>query len=328
MAHAHVRLDTPPEAAAFLFRGWKERRYEEPLFQAFREAHYSDAAIYALPFTIAEGLAARRGVRREVFLERIAPRLSAGGAPPPPGGHRTRARRARGARSRHGAAHPAGELRAVPARRRARGAQGRARPGPRSRRPPAPRPAPGARYGRVAAVLDASYSSSGSSEKRRRPLAVALASSAFLRAASREYRAFWSPGRAPEDEILVEARGATDLARPLLQALGWGADVIAIVSDGYENDPPSGAAEVLRVYEARLRRPGGPFIVHLNPVFDAEGYAPRPLSSAAPTVGLREAEDLPTMIGFARFAAGASSLSELEAYLADRAARFVESARA
>jgi hypothetical protein len=327
VTHAHLRLDTPPEAAAFLFRGWKERRYAEPLFQAFREAHYADEAIYALPFTIAEGLAARRGVRREVFLERIAPRLSAG-----------ERLRLQGATQRVlgesvdldlGTAPPtrlASYVLSLPAAERAArkgelaGALDRAAHRAAARA--------GARFGRVAAVLDASYSSSGSSEKRRRPLAVALAASALLRAASREYQAFWSPGLAPEDEILVEARGATDLARPLLQALGWGADVIAIVSDGYENDPPSGAAEVLRVYEARLRRPGGPFIVHLNPVFDAEGYAPRPLSPAAPTVGLRDAEDLPTMLGFARFAAGAASLSDLLAYLAGRAARFVESAGA
>jgi hypothetical protein len=45
-------------------------------------------------------------------------------------------------------------------------------------------------------------------------------------------------------------------------------------------------------------------------------------------VGLRDAEDLPTMLGFARFAAGAASLSDLLAYLAGRAARFVESAGA
>jgi hypothetical protein len=153
---------------------------------------------------------------------------------------------------------------------------------------------------------------------------VALAASAFLRAASREYRAFWT-GRA-DDELLVEARGATDLATPILDALEWGADLIAIVSDGHENDPPRGAAEVLRVYQAHLAKPDGPFLVHLNPVFDADGYAPRSLSGAVPTVGLRDAEDIPTMIGFARFASGASSLEELLSYLALRAARFLQAA--
>jgi len=45
---------------------------------------------------------------------------------------------------------------------------------------------------KVAAVLDRSYSSAGSTEKRRRPLAVALGASYLLRAASREFRAFWT----------------------------------------------------------------------------------------------------------------------------------------
>jgi hypothetical protein len=170
-------------------------------------------------------------------------------------------------------------------------------------------------------VLDASFSSSGSSEKKRRPLAVALAASAFLRAASREYRAFWT---APvEHEILVTARGATDLATPILDAIGWGADLVVVVSDGYDNDPFHGAREVLRVYHERLARRGGPSIVHANPVFDAEGYAPRALSPHVPTVGLRDAEDLATMIGFARFASGDARLSELEGYLAGRVARML-----
>jgi hypothetical protein len=325
VAHAHLRLGEPAELGPFLFRGWKERRYAQPLFEAFRGAHYADDALYALPFTIAEGLSAQRKVPREIFLRRIAPRLSAG-----------ERLRLQGATERTlgksvafdlGTAPPtrlSSYLLSLPVEDRAARRDELALALDRAAHRAVARS--GARYGRVAAVLDASYSASGSSEKRRRPLAVALASSAFLRAASREYRAFWSSG--VEDEILVEARGATDLATPLLAALAWGADLVAIVSDGYENDPPSGAAEVLRVYEAKLRRPGGPFIVHLNPVFDAEGYAPRPLSSAAPTVGLRDAEDLPTMVGFARFAAGASSLAELETYLAERAARFVESPRA
>jgi hypothetical protein len=37
-----------------------------------------------------------------------------------------------------------------------------------------------------------------------------------------------------------------------------------------------------------------------------------------PTVGLRDAEDLSTMLNFARFAEGSASLSELEDYLGQR----------
>ncbi|MEZ4361539.1 MAG: hypothetical protein R3B48_15235 [Kofleriaceae bacterium] len=90
------------------------------------------------------------------------------------------------------------------------------------------------------------------------------------------------------------------------------------MSDGYENDPPRGAAEVARVFRQRLDPERRVSIIHLNPVFDAEHYAPRALGAAIPTVGLRDAEDLLTMLGFARFADGSAPLSELEAYLATR----------
>jgi hypothetical protein len=177
------------------------------------------------------------------------------------------------------------------------------------------------RLGKVAAVLDASYSTSGSTEKRRRPLGVALAASYLLRALAREYRAFWT---SPADqELMIEARGQTALAEPLLDALEWEPDLVILVSDGYENDPPGGAAEVARVYRRRLDPHHRREIVHMNPVFDAEHYEPRAIGPAIPTVGLREAQDIPTMLGFARFASGASSLAELEEYLALRVQAFL-----
>ena len=322
VAHAHLRL--PGELGAFLFRGVRERRYATPLFEAFRQAHFAEKAIYDLPFTIAEGLAHKHRVPRDVFLGRIEPRLTAG--------ERLRLQeasaRALGERfaldlSTAPPTRLASYVLSLPIEeRRARRTELHAALDRAAHRAAVRTAAVGSvSYGRVAAVLDRSYSSSGSNEKRRRPLAVALAGSYFLRAAAREYRAFWSAD--VEDEILMDARGATDLATPLLDALAWGADTIVILSDGYENDPPRGAAEVLRVYTEKLARPGGPFLVHLNPVFDVEGYAPRALSTAIPTLGLRDAEDIPTMLGFARFAGGASTLDELEAYLGARAARLL-----
>src|SRR5690606_13045107 len=73
--HAHLPL--PGELGGFLFKGWRERRYATPLLDAFRRAHYSAEAIYELPFTVAEGLAARRKIDRGLFLRNIEPRLSA-----------------------------------------------------------------------------------------------------------------------------------------------------------------------------------------------------------------------------------------------------------
>jgi hypothetical protein len=172
------------------------------------------------------------------------------------------------------------------------------------------------RLGRVAAILDRSSSSYGSAEKRRRPLAVAWAASQLLRLASREYRAIWTPTL--DDELHASAHGQTDLGAPLLEALEWGAELVVLISDGFENDPPHGAAEIARVFRKRVDPQGRVSIVHLNPVFDAEHYAPRTIGAAIPTVGLRDAEDLLTMLGFARFADGSAPLSELEDYLSLR----------
>ena len=75
-------------------------------------------------------------------------------------------------------------------------------------------------------------------------------------------------------------------------------------------------------------RPERTSIVHCNPVFDPDDFTLRPLSPFVPTVGLRDAEDLPTMLGFARFAEGTLPLADLEAYLASRAARMIGTATA
>jgi hypothetical protein len=170
-------------------------------------------------------------------------------------------------------------------------------------------------------VLDSSYSSSGSSEKRRRPLGVALAAHYLLQVAAKSYQAFWTIP--VTDPLLVTAQGQTDLSTPLLAALEWGADLVVIISDGWDNDPPNGAAEVLRVFRTRLDPMIKTSIVHCNPVFNAEDLSLRLISPLIPTVGLRDAEDLPTMLSFARFAEGTAPLQELETYLDQRVWRFL-----
>jgi len=115
--------------------------------------------------------------------------------------------------------------------------------------------------------------------------------------------------------VKVTPYGQTDLATPLLDALEWGAEIVVIVSDGFENDPIGGAGEIARCFREKLDPHKRTSIVHMNPVFDSERYAPRNLGPAIPTVGLRDAEDLPTVLGFARFADGAAPLAELERFL-------------
>ncbi len=316
VSHAHAPL--PAERAAFLRQGARSRGYKTPLFEVFRRAHYAREALYELPFSVAEGLAHKFGVPRATFLRRIEPRLTAG--------ERLRLQAASAealgrAYTLEPAALPLTKLASYAlslpeGERRARAAELDAWLGAAARR--AVRRA-GASFGRVACVLDRSYSASGSSEKRRRPLALALALSRFLREASASYAAFWT---APvDDELFVTPFGATDLATPLLDALAWRPDLVVIVSDGCENDPPGAAGEIVRVARAKL---GAPPVVHLNPVFDARTFAPRGLGAALPTVGVRDVDEAPMLLTLGLFASGGAGLAELERHFEARARAFLE----
>jgi uncharacterized protein with von Willebrand factor type A (vWA) domain len=122
--------------------------------------------------------------------------------------------------------------------------------------------------------------------------------------------------------LLATARGQTNLTERLLDAVEAGAETVILVSDGVENDPPGVFARALETICTRIR----PLhVLHLNPVFDAEQLVVRSLSPRAPAVGLRDAEDLATALGFARYATGYASLAELESYLERRAAALVRS---
>lgn len=323
-AAAHTHLKLPAEVAEFVFVGSKRRAaFQTPLFESFRRAHYSAEAIYELPYTIAAGLARRHKLPSDEFLRRIAPRMTA-----------NERLRLLGTAAREGVKEVAFDLgRAALTKlclyllslsadekreRRAELEAALVSAAERSlRRTPVA-------LGRVAVVLDRSFSSSGSEEKRRRPLGVALGVSALLQRAARECRTFWTAAL-PEhehdgrpDELLVTPRGQTGLAAPLLSALEWNPELVVIVSDGYENDPPGAVAEVVRMFRRYFDREHRISIVHANPVFDSDRYMPRVLGESLPTIGLRDAEDLLTMLGFARFADGSAPLAELESYLAAR----------
>jgi hypothetical protein len=182
-------------------------------------------------------------------------------------------------------------------------------------------------WGRVTAVLDDSHSSMGSGQKRRRPLAVALAAHYLLEALAKEYTPLWTSGRT--DELLVYPLGPTPLGERILDALETWPERLLIISDGWDNAPPGLAADVLRIWRTRLdpghRAPPGRrvLIAHLNPVYDAADFDVRRLSPAVPTAGVRDAEDLPALVELARFAEGRVGLAGLRAHLDDRTARFL-----
>lgn len=326
--HAHLNLQS--ELSRFLFAlDRSPQKFETPLLETYRQAKYSHTALYELPFTVAEGFAAQHGIPRDTFLKRIEPRM-------------TEAERLRlqSAAAREKKVEIRIDLGRTPltrlalyvlslpvAERRKRLSELHAAMTSAAHR--ALQSAP-LELNRVVAILDASYSASGSTEKRRRPLAVALASSYLLRAAAREYHAIWIPRAGAthhpsvaqqvteRHELLVESRGQTALAEPLIDALENHPDLVVIVSDGFENDPPGAASDIARVFHERLDPDGRTDIVHLNPVFDSDNFQPHVLSDVFPTVGLRDAEDIPTMLGFARFASGSVPLTYLEAYLSVR----------
>jgi hypothetical protein len=316
--HAHLPLPSE-ELGDFLFRPGRRARYRDAFLDAYRRAHFEQAAVYELPFSVAEGFAARHGIARGQFLERIAPRM-------------TRLERLRTQRS----AGTTTELGVMPLTRLAlyvlslpldeRAARRTELTGAlRAAARRAAGPYAGT-WGRVGAVLDDSYSASGSSVKRRRPLAVALGCHFLLEslAGPGSYRAHWTSGA--RDPLLVRPLGPTPLGIRVLDALEGSPQRLVIVSDGWDNAPPGLAGEVLRVWRTQLDPDRRTSVVHVNPVYDADGFDVRRLAPSVPTAGIRDAEDLAALVEIAQFAEGRTSLAELQAYLDERTDRFLEGA--
>ncbi|MFD7659930.1 hypothetical protein ACFV4N_38640 [Actinosynnema sp. NPDC059797] len=320
LRHAHL-APAGDELGPFLFAPAGRAHYATPLLRSWRRAHYEKAALYELPYTVAEGFAARHGIDRAKFLERIAPRLT-----------QVERLRLQGAADREGVRAVAADLATMPLTRLAGYVLSLPVPERVARRGEltsalraAARRACGpdaGRWGRVVAVLDDSFSTSGSGQKRRRPLVVALACHHLLEALAGEYVALWTSGRA--DALLAHPHGVTPLGDRVLDALEHGPERLVIVSDGWDNAPPGLAAEVLRAWRIRLDPDRRVSAVHLNPVYDADTYTALRLTPEVPTVGVRRAEDVPALVGFARLAEGTTGLDELRAHLADRVARFLE----
>ncbi|MGY5126887.1 hypothetical protein [Streptomyces nigrescens] len=324
--HAHLPPDGgrggDGELGDFLFAPGRRTQFATPLLDAWRRAHYEQGALYELPFTVAEGFAAQHGIGRRAFLERIAPRMT----------RLERLRVQQSARA-HRAEVPT-DLGGMPLTRLASYVLGLSLDDRAARRAEltgalraAARRTAGARagtWGRVAAVLDDSFSTAGSRQKRRRPLATALACHFLLEALAECYLPRWTSGR--QDALLTYPYGPTPLGMRLLEALEDAPERLVIVSDGWDNAPPGLAGEVLRIWRTRLDPEHRTSVVHLNPVYDAEDFAVRRLAAAVPTAGVRNAEDLPALVQLARFAEGRTGLAELRAHLDDRVRQFLAEA--
>lgn len=95
-------------------------------------------------------------------------------------------------------------------------------------------------------------------------------------AAPGAYTPLWTSGG--NDPLLVRPWGPTPLGTRILDALEHGPDRLVIVSDGWDNAPPGLAGEVLRVWRARIDPHRRTAVVHVNPVYEADGFDVRRLA--------------------------------------------------
>jgi hypothetical protein len=130
-----------------------------------------------------------------------------------------------------------------------------------------------------------------------------------------------------DDEFAMAPSGQTALGTRLLDALASGAKTVLVVSDAVENDPKGAVNEIMRVARARVPALRSVDVLHLNPVFSPGAFTPETFGSCVPSIALRDAEDLATALGFARFASGATTFDQLQQHLAARVERFLEVAR-
>lgn len=135
-----------------------------------------------------------------------------------------------------------------------------------------------ASFGKAVIVLDMSKSMLGHKTQKYRPMAIGLALSDLIRAASDSFYMLSDIYPVVEEE----PRGHTALAKMLLDAVrDEGADHVFIITDGYENAPAGRVDEVV----AGLRKIGNMTpITQITPVMASEVFGTRALSPAVPVL--------------------------------------------
>lgn len=305
LLHSHYRV--PAEQARFAFEGARGKPYQTELLETYRQAHYDSSAIYRLPFTVASGLAHKKGLNRETFMEKIQPRMT----------EREKLRHQRsGARS-----FDSDKLDLVELCSYFLDCQNKER----SELQPILWQKAKAQAARqslpekfqnchIASVLDRSRSSFGVRQRKRHPLAVTLAMHLMLENCAHQYSSFWTA--ATDSLQVLHPRGYTDLGHPLMLALEAQPDLIVVVSDGREN-APSGVCEALaKVVKQKL--PKAPLFLHLNPVYDPDDFMPKSLGESWPVVGVAKATDLSLALAVADFSGGDCGSRELQNFLEKR----------
>ncbi len=304
----HIHMKVPAEIYDYLQRGATAReRWETPLFDRIRLVHYQKSGLYDLPFAVAETLADRFGVPRARLLERMKERLTA-----------KETVRLNNTMTREKVRHAdamasaplltvANAALALPPSERGRFdrllAQAAARTAAKVQR----------RYGRVALVIDNSDSSYRRNEPSTRTLPLALALAYVLPHCSQSVSLFWSS--APNATLMVEPRGVSNLALPLIDALQTKPDTVLIVSDGRENSMRGGADLAVQVAHKQSGSGRKVQVIHLNPTFNDQDFEPQHLGPHITTVGMRDPAFLDFAMEVAAFQEGLLSLKGIHHYL-------------
>jgi len=308
IAHVHMKINK--ETGRFLFED-SNQPFETPIFESYQRAKYNQHAIYELPYTIAEGFAQKKGIPRATFLKKIKSKLT----------KQERLRLQSSAareknmsievdfnrteltklalywlsleKSEQETLQESFEL-ALDKHAKELGEE------------------TNIKRNKIALVADRSFSMWGSIVKKRRPLAIVFAIHQILRRTAKEYEVFWSTP--VKNSLHLTAAGQTNIADPFIEALKTRPDIILIISDGFENDPPGLTS---RVYQAWLEMQGKSVVsvLHLNPVYDAENYNVKKLGNGITSLGIRNAEDLTMILEYSQFASGLVTLEKLEKYL-------------
>lgn len=315
----HIHLKTDSETSEFLFKGWKtNHNYENALYQSFKKAHYSKESIYELPFTIAEGLAVKWKIKREIFLEKIIPQMSF-----------TEKYRLQNRYKdlkitdldinyeKMSITKNALYILSLPESEKHEKLEFLEQIMTSSAKNFINKT--NLKFNNVVAILDRSYSSSGSTEKRRRPLAISMAVHYLLKNCSENYKALWT--YPTESEVLLNPKGATNIAELLVEAISYQPELIIIVSDGYENAPFEGTKEVMRIFNKKLF--SHIKFIHLNPVFSSIDYLPKTISDLIPTLNIRDAENIEFLTNFADYSDNKISLSQLENYFSQKVGKLL-----
>lgn len=141
------------------------------------------------------------------------------------------------------------------------------------------------RFEHVGIVLDTSASMHGHNTQKRRPIATALALRDALCAAGDRVTLVTNGSRPTEIDELTEPRGDTSLAAALVSVLRADPEIVFVISDGYENAPAGGVADVMQVVRRLgVRTP----VFQASPVFAADAHGVRTLSDHIPAMAARD----------------------------------------